>query len=73
MPESVFFTVVIIMFFLFLNFCISQRGCQLLFEFAEMEGHSGADLLCPALGHLFDPFSYANMGQEETHSSGIRV
>lgn len=38
-----------------------------------MEGHLGADLLCPALGHLCDPFSYANMRQVETHSPGIRL
>ena len=59
--------------YFFKNFSIAQGGCQLLFEFAEMEGHSGAGLLCPALGHLGYPFSYANMGQEETHSPGIRV
>ena len=64
-----FFTVLNVFF----NFSIAQRGCQLVFEFAEVEGHSGAGLFCPALGHLRYPFSYANMGQEETHSIGIRV
>ena len=59
--------------FFFFNFSIAQRGCQLLFEFAEVEGHSGSGLLCPALNHLCHPFSYANMGQEEPHSPGIRV